>query len=1022
MALNDNTTGENPRRTSLDFAQLRAKGLSHLQRLSGDIWTDYNAHDPGVTILEQLCYALTDIAYRTSLPIQYFLAPFPGGEFDREAEKNAFFVPSNILSSPPVTITDLRKVVINKSEKVENAWFTLKTAEGYQEQLRGIYKIELLPKQHFRTVYREEKGLGTESRESDLLNKIKTYLGTIRNLGEDFSEVNILENQDITIDFDIYVGNEVEIEKTIAHMILALFDYIYHPVHHYSFEEMQEAGQSVGEIFEGPKLDRGFIKNEELRDKLTIISTEGLEQLFLKVKGIQKCQVRGIKNVSEPYTTQLQVLEGKFFSIFHKNPKNTGDEPFDSIFKELNVFGVQNKVSDTSLNKDQSLDYNRDIVKSLLEEIWAKHHREYDLKSQDDFFNKKLKGYHKKPNEYQTIQNHFPLIYGIGKEKLPRGESARSIERKAQALQLKAYLLFFEKHLANHLSQLGNMNEFFNIFFNEKEMKTYYTQRLDGVPEIEKIRKESTDSSAKTESGFFQRKHRTYDHLLARFGETLNELPWKIKYNQEVNGSTALDIELLNKKSEFLQAIGGLGPKGDRSNYSGLKGEDFSTEKRIPSGLEQLLIVKTGIPPRVDRKKTLSKDKAMEGLFIVDHILLRNLMDFGITRENTEENKSSDIQYGFSFRDQYGMAHFETKAAESWCNSIEERIERIDTFYRLGLIQENYIPNEINGFTGIKKCDLVEYDIDAYVQNIYKQISQLAKNLDSVGKGKKFDTLSKTLIDRLTGYLAMEVDTKLDTTLLETIHNLMQQLNKLAPAERTVQILKSYTDEFLEKIKNLTPDKENNNENSVRMILASYESVGGEQPQFGDFFRDTRRYIQLFDPKQNSHLRVRWQELEKKRKKGSRHKVDQKRLVFQRKVSLAEITDLDPEKLKEEFEIIDNQYMIIDEDFFDLNCSILLPNTPTRFSDQRFKNYVVDLIGERTPAHIANDILWLNAKDIRDFEEVYVEWENLKALASGNEKDAETSRKAAFKVYRMIRKFKKNKMEKLARKEGLEPS
>ncbi len=1003
MALNDNFSAGNTRRTSLDFAQLRAKGLSHLQHLSGDIWTDYNAHDPGVTILEQLCYALTDIAYRTSLPIQYFLAPFPGDEFDREAQKNAFFVPSDILSSPPVTIADLRKVIINEFEKVENAWLTLQAGEGYQEQLRGTYKIELLPKQHFRTIYREEKGLGSESSESDLLSNIKTYLGTIRNIGEDFSDIRILEQQDITIDFDIYVGNEVEIEITIAHMILALFEYIYHPVHHYSFEEMQEAGQTVGEIFDGPKLDRGFIKNEELRDKLTLLSTDGLEQLFLKVKGIKKCQVRGIKNVSEPYTTQLKVLEGKFFSIFHNNPRNTADDPFDSIFQKLNVFGIQHKVSGSSIDKGQGLDYDKDMVKSLLEEIWAKHHREYDLKSQDDFFNKKLKGYYKNPNEYQSIQNHFPLIYGIGKEKLPKGESAGSIERKAQALQLKAYLLFFEKHLANHLSQLGNMNEFFNIFFNEKEMKTYYTQPLDTVPEIEKIRKESTGFSAKTESGFFQRKHRIYDHLLARFGETLNELPWKIKHEKEANGAAALDIELLKQKSEFLKTIGGLVQKSDKCSYSGIKGEDFSTQKRIPSGLEQLLVAKTGIPPRVDRKKTLSRDKTKEGLFILDHILLRNLIDLG---ENTKENNNHDLQYGFSFRDQFGNAHFETKATESWCNSIEERKDRIDTFFRLGLIKENYIPHEINGFTGIKKCDLVEYDIDAYKQNIHQQIQGLIKDLHGVGKDN-YDTLSKTLNERLNGYLAMKIDSKLDKRLLETIHDLMQQLNKLAPVERTVQMLKSYMAEFLEKIKNLAPAQEKNNENSARTILASYDSPDGKQLRFGDFYKDTRRYIQLFDDKLNSIPRIRWQELEKKRKKGSRNKVHQKRLVFQRKVSLSEITDLDPKKLiDEEFEILDNRYMIIDEDFFDQNISIILPNTPSRFTDQRFKNYVVDLIGERTPAHIANEILWLNTKEIRAFEKIYVEWEKLMALTSKNEMDAITLRKAAFQVYRMIRNLK----------------
>ncbi|NBQ69842.1 MAG: hypothetical protein EBU46_13880 [Nitrosomonadaceae bacterium] len=38
----------------LDFETLRKEAIGKVQELSGDIWTDYNLHDPGVTILEQL--------------------------------------------------------------------------------------------------------------------------------------------------------------------------------------------------------------------------------------------------------------------------------------------------------------------------------------------------------------------------------------------------------------------------------------------------------------------------------------------------------------------------------------------------------------------------------------------------------------------------------------------------------------------------------------------------------------------------------------------------------------------------------------------------------------------------------------------------------------------------------------------------------------------------------------------------------------------------------------------------------
>ena len=42
------------RPVSLDWAALRAEGIDHIRALSGQIWTDHNAHDPGITALEVL--------------------------------------------------------------------------------------------------------------------------------------------------------------------------------------------------------------------------------------------------------------------------------------------------------------------------------------------------------------------------------------------------------------------------------------------------------------------------------------------------------------------------------------------------------------------------------------------------------------------------------------------------------------------------------------------------------------------------------------------------------------------------------------------------------------------------------------------------------------------------------------------------------------------------------------------------------------------------------------------------------
>ena len=98
------------------FEELRRVGLEHIGELSGKIRTDHNLHDPGITILEMLCYALLDLGYRTKLPIKDILALNPGND----QQEDNFYTPAQILTSNPSTILDYRKMLID-IEGVQNA-------------------------------------------------------------------------------------------------------------------------------------------------------------------------------------------------------------------------------------------------------------------------------------------------------------------------------------------------------------------------------------------------------------------------------------------------------------------------------------------------------------------------------------------------------------------------------------------------------------------------------------------------------------------------------------------------------------------------------------------------------------------------------------------------------------------------------------------------------------------------------------------------------------------------------------
>ena len=109
---------ENPNE-SLNLDYLIEKGIKLISQYSGKEWSDYNYHDPGITLLEQICYAITDLAYRTNLPLENLLYN-KGSKVDLEKD-NMLHPPSKILPSSPLSAKDFRKLIITHTDKINNA-------------------------------------------------------------------------------------------------------------------------------------------------------------------------------------------------------------------------------------------------------------------------------------------------------------------------------------------------------------------------------------------------------------------------------------------------------------------------------------------------------------------------------------------------------------------------------------------------------------------------------------------------------------------------------------------------------------------------------------------------------------------------------------------------------------------------------------------------------------------------------------------------------------------------------------
>src|SRR5689334_8940322 len=103
-----------------DYAFLLAEGTAITQELSGKVWTDYNESNPGMTTLEQLCYALTELGYRAGMPIENLLLDRPGGHI--HPRRQALYPARRIFPCNPVTLGDYRKLLLDRIASLGNVW------------------------------------------------------------------------------------------------------------------------------------------------------------------------------------------------------------------------------------------------------------------------------------------------------------------------------------------------------------------------------------------------------------------------------------------------------------------------------------------------------------------------------------------------------------------------------------------------------------------------------------------------------------------------------------------------------------------------------------------------------------------------------------------------------------------------------------------------------------------------------------------------------------------------------------
>lgn len=422
----------------------------------------------------------------------------------------------------------------------------------------------------------------------EIVAEVRKRLMANRNLCEDFFRINALKVEEIALCADIFVETDADIEEILAQIYFDIGNFLAPTVNFYSLSEMYEKGYRTEEIFEGPALEHGFIDPAELEqaDRRETIRVSDLIQIMMDVPGVDAVENVQIANIPLDNEDEIPSVAVRWCLdlAFDKNyvPRLATERSSVTFFKEQLPYSA-----------------NEAEVDELLEQLIS------DERSQK-LYNTELdipvpEGTYKDIDNYVSVQDEFPLVYGVGEEGLP---STSSDLRQAQAKQLKGFLLFFDQLLADYLSQLSNVRNLFSMN-GERDAngdfvidKTYFSQSLiPYVPDVlpllvdEPNYPENLQAITEDDQLFDSRRNRFLDHLMARFSEQFTDYALLV---YQIDGKKAPD-QLLEDKLRFLDEYPAIsGGRFKAFNYES-PCKIWSVDN--VSGLEKRISLLTGIDP-----------------------------------------------------------------------------------------------------------------------------------------------------------------------------------------------------------------------------------------------------------------------------------------------------------------------------------------------------------------------------------------------------------------------------------------
>lgn len=613
-----------------DFEALLRRGIARAQAVSGDVWTDYNEHDPGVTILEQLCFALTDLGYRTDHPVADLLASVPllpawnpetGANGAGNGPEAGFHSTAKLLSSSAVTEDDLKRVVLAHFPEVWNIWLDRCQAVGDVQP--STFEVLI---QKSEDPADQKYGL----RDDQLREGVWHVLRSEACLGMSFREPALIRTQPVAVMAEIQLDPRGEGDPAaVLSRLLFAIDHAINPMPRMtSYASMQDDKRPPEEIFDGPLTSHGFIDLGEVPARPRPPSEDKIREALLDTPGVASVGAVQVPHAGEwPKNTAFQ-LSLDAGDLTHLSVLRGGSRlPLEAqnvavLKRRLNHRRRQHRFSGAAMHG----------VRRAVQDIFAAPGTERPAL-----------------HKYRSIQHLFPAIYGLGKfgdvsaldSGLAVGGRLRSFGASAAQLnQLRAFLLIFEQFVANYLVQLANAPRL--LSWHEEWRQSYFVQAVPALEDgpagtIVQEPPGSVDVLAASQGGeaaenlqtytarladisatmdqVDDRTERAYDHLLARYNESFDNTQLDNLSQQRRGGSKDSQAGRNKRKRRFLERYEILGSRRGASSaaVAEITGETGSPRPNVsiqPPTLVERIELLGGLP---------------EGtLLVVDHAKLGN--------------------------------------------------------------------------------------------------------------------------------------------------------------------------------------------------------------------------------------------------------------------------------------------------------------------------------------------------------------------------------------------------------------